>query len=541
MKKILSSIVLLFLLITVAKAQSQYQPYSYQFYQKFNEDVYSTKTRFHSSLKQFFVDDTLLRDRYKQLMNNGVDTVGQHGWIYRKLFNEHLIDVKTKEYTFFADYLTDVSIGKDFSGSKSVWTNTRGFQIGGTIGDKFYFYTNGFENQAKFPQYMTNYINQVGIVPGQAYDRTFGRKDAKDWSDVTAIVSYTPVKYLNITLGQDKTFIGDGYRSQLLSDYASAYPFLKLTANLGNVQYMVMWSYMTDPASPQLSYLNGYRKKWGVFHYLDWNVTNQLSLGFFDSVIWADVDGSGNKRGFDFNYASPVIFLRPVEASIGSPDNVIIGFTGKYKLTDGITAYGQFALDEFEAKSFFKNDGSYRNKYAYQLGIRGANLFEVKSLNYLLEYNSALPYTYSEQNNNIINYSEQGEPLAHPFGANYREWVGILNYSYKKFDFMGQANYGHYGLDINGLNYGKDIFQLYNKPAQEFGNYIGQGLTTNMYYLEGKVAYLVNPKYNLRVEVGGVYRQESNSQFNDKTTMFTIGLRSSFRTIYKDIASYKTH
>jgi hypothetical protein len=538
MRKILGSLLLLLLFVKFADAQqAQYQPYSYQFYQKFNQDLYSTKTREHTTLKSMIID-SVLQHRYDSLMNYGSDTL-HHSWVHRKLFNEHLIDTKTKEYTFFADFLPDLTLGKDFSGKKNTWLNTRGYQLSGTIGSKFYFYTSGFENQAVFPEYLTTYINQVGIVPGQAYDRSFG-KNTKDWSDVTGIVSYTPIKYLNITLGQDKTFIGDGYRSMLLSDYASAYPSLKLTANLGNVQYMVMWSYMTDPAQPELSYTNGYKKKWGVFHYLDWNVNKRLSVGFFDAVIWADQDSLGNHRGFDFNYASPVIFLRPVEASIGSPDNALIGFTGKYKITDGITAYGQFLLDEFRAEDFFSGKGSVKNKFGYQLGIRGANLFNVNSFNYLFEFNGARPFTYSETES-IKNYSEEGEPLAHPFGANFSEVLGLLNYSYKRFDFSGEADYGYYGLDINGLAYGKDIFKVYIDPAHLYGNYIGQGLTTKMTYLEGKVAYVLNPKYNLRLELGGIYRRESNSQFNDKTTWVTIGLRSSFRTLYTDIASYRTH
>jgi len=94
---------------------------------------------------------------------------------------------------------------------------------------------------------------------------------------------------------------------------------------------------------------------------------------------------------------------------------------------------------------------------------------------------------------------------------------------------------------VNGLNYGKDLFQLYTNPAQQNGNYIGQGLTTNMYYFEGKVAYVINPKYNLRLELGGIYRDEKNTAFHDKTAMITFGLRSTFRNIYNDIASYKTH
>ncbi len=473
-------------------------------------------------------------------MNVGVDTTGHHTWVHRKLFNEHLIDVKDKDYTFFADFLPDLIIGNDRSNKKNTWQNTRGYQLGGTVGKNFYFYSSGFENQAVFPSYLNTYVNQTGMVEGQAYDRSFGRKSYSDWSNVSAIASYTPVKYLNITLGHDKTFIGDGYRSQLLSDYASAYPFLKLTANLGNVKYMAMWSYMVDPASPYTNYTNGYHNKWGVFHYLDWNVNNRLSVGFFDAVIWANTDSLGKYRGFEFSYANPVIFLRPVEASNGSPDNALIGFTAKYKLTDGITAYGQFVLDEFESKHFFSGDGSSRNKYSFQLGVRGANLFKIRSLNYLLEYNGATPYTYSEKWN-VINYSEQGEPLAHPFGANYRELIGLLNYSYKRFDFSTELQYAEYGLDINGLNYGKDIFMNYGYPAKMLGNYIGQGLTTHLYYGEAKVAYLLNPKYNLRIELGAIFRREHNTDFLDRTSLFTIGLRSSFRTIYNDIAAFRTH
>jgi hypothetical protein len=540
MKKILSSLILLLLFVKVGMAQAQYQPYSYQFYQKFNEDLYSTKTRIHTSLKSFIIDSPLQR-RYDSLMNYGVDADGaKHSWVHRKLFNEHLIDVKAKGYNFYLDFLPDLVIGKDFTAKKNTWINTRGYQLGGNIGNNFYFYSSGYENQAVFPDYLTRYINQVGIVPGRAYDRSFG-KATKDWSDVSAIVSFTPVKYLNVTLGHDKTFIGDGYRSVILSDYASTYPFLKLTGNLGNVRYMAMWAYMTDPATPSTSYSNGYNRKWGMFHYLDWNISNRVSVGFFDAIISADRDSATNThRGFDPAYANPIIFLRPIEASNGSPDNAMIGFTAKYKVTDGITAYGQFLLDEFRSQDFFSGKGSVKNKYAWQLGLKGANLFNVKSLNYLVEYNGALPFTYSETLA-IKNYSEEGEPLAHPFGANFREVVGMVNYSYKRFDFSGEADFGHYGLDVDGLNYGKDIFKVYTNPVHLYGNYIGQGLTTNMTYLEGKVAYLLNPKYNLRLELGALYRKETNSQYNEKTTMITIGLRSSFRNIYNDIASYKTH
>lgn len=554
MKKLLFALFQCLFFSISAYSQVHYQPYSFQFYQKLNDSVYSVKNNFHSSIKPYLIDDTALNAKYKSLIDYGADTVKPQSWVRRKLFNEHLIDIKKTEYTFFADYLPDLIIGRDFHDSRNTWVNTRGYQLGGTIGSKFYFYSSGYENQAVFASYFNDYINSIGgFVQGQAYDHKYGRSRVKDWAYVTALISYSPSKYINIAAGQDKNFIGDGYRSMLLSDYSAPYPFLKLTGTLGSVKYMVMWSYMQDPRSTKISEDLGNRKKWGVFHYLDWNVTNRLSLGLFDSIIWADADDNGNKRGFDFSYGNPIIFLRPIEGNNGSPDNALIGFNGKYKISDQITAYGQLALDEFEAKNFFSNNGSSRNKYGWQLGIRGANLFKVNSLNYLVEYNGAKPYTYSSASP-ITNYAQESEPLAHPFGANFKEVVGLLNYSYKKFDFSAEFDYGHYGLDVNGLNYGKDVFMSYLKPARyngppeyygtrdgatTIGNYIGQGLTTNMYYTEAKVAYLLNPKYNLRIELGAILRNETNSKFTYNTQMITIGLRSSFRNLYQDISSYK--
>lgn len=539
MKKYFAAAWLLLCAFTVA-GQSVYQPYSYQLYQKLNTTFYSTGNNLHTSIKPAFSDDSLLRDRFQTLLTDSTAGNAPRSWLYRKIFQEHLINYDQPDYTFYADYLPDLTIGRDIDGKKTTWLNTRGFQAGGTIGGQFSFYTSGYENQAVFASYFDRYINQIGIVSGQAYDHSKGAS-VKDWSYVTAVLSYTPVKYLNISLGQDKTFIGDGYRSMLLSDFSAPYPFLKLTANLGHVKYMNMWTYMDDPSAPKFDTYGNERRKWGLFQYLDWSITNRWSLGFFESVIWADADDAGHRRGFDFKYINPVIFLRDVEAASGSPDNALLGFTAKYKLTDHLAIYGQLALDEFQAKDFFADNGSSRNKYGYQIGLRGSDLFGVRSLNYLVEYNGAKPYTYSELSS-ILNYAEQNEPLAHPTGANFREWLGLLNYTHGRFDFSGELLYSIYGFDTGGGNYGKDIFQPYQTAHSYYtGNYTGQGLATKLYYAEAKVAYVLNPNYNLRIELGGIYRSEQNTQFAEKALMFQVGLRSSFRNLYNDIASYKAH
>ncbi|WP_113637126.1 gliding motility protein RemB [Nubsella zeaxanthinifaciens] len=507
--------------------------HDYQLYQKLNQSVYDSKTKFHSSIRGFFSDDAKLKTAYDSIMNSGVDTLNKRSWVHRKLFQEHLLQFKSDDYNIYADFLADFQIGKDFQGDRNTWLNTRGFQVGGNVGDKFSFYLNGFENQGRFPGYVDSFIAANQVVPGQSFGKL--ERDTKDWSYVTALLSYSPNKYLNFALGYDKNFIGDGYRSILLSDVSSNYSFFRVRASLGSFQYQTIYAYMLDPGAPRLTTDRrlGDRRKWTAAHYLDWNATNRLSIGFFQAVTWADAEVEG-KRGFDINYLHPFVFLRPIEsANTLSPDKMRLGFNVKYELLEKTTLYGQFMFDEFIAKEFFSKNGSWANKWALQLGLRGSDLFKVDRLNYLAEFNTARPYTYSHFDR-ITSYSNYNQPLAHPLGANFREFLGLLNYNVKRFDFQGQLLYARYGLDELGFNYGKDIFKSYNSRSVENGSHIGQGIGTDLFLMQGKIAYLLNPKYNLRLELGGLIRQEKNDIAKNNTSMLTFGLRTSFRNLYYD-------
>jgi hypothetical protein len=507
-------------------------PYSYQFYQKLNKSVYDINNRSHSSIKGFYSDDSLLVHQFEGLMQMGTDSLNKRSWVRRKITEEHLFNFKGDDYEVYADFLPDFQIGREFNQSSTTWLNTRGFQIGGKVGKQFSFYTNGFENQGVFANYVTDFIKSNQVVPSQMTGKLSGK--TKDWSYVTALLSYTPNKHLNIALGYDKNFIGDGYRSLLLSDVAANYSFLRVRASLGNVQYQTIFGYMLDPGATKLTTDRrlGDRGKWAAMHYVDWNATKRFSIGFFQAVTWADAEPEG-KRGFDFNYVHPFIFLRSVEgANTSSPDKMRLGINTKYEILDKTTLYGQFMIDEFTAKEFFGNKGYWANKWALQIGFRGSDLFKVEGLNYLAEFNTARPYTYSHLDR-VSNYAAMNQPLAHPFGANFREVLGIMNYTYKRFDFQGQLIYARYGLDPEGANYGKNIFKPYNTRQADYGNFIGQGIKTNLYFAEGRVSYLLNPKYNLRLELGGVYLRESDTEAKN-TGLITFGLRSTFRNLYQD-------
>ncbi|MVT44053.1 hypothetical protein GO495_25895 [Chitinophaga oryziterrae] len=499
-------------------AQSAGRQYSLGFYQSVADT-----NNYHSSQRDYTVQPTFD-------LPQG-DTTRKQSWLYRKLFREHLLQVNEQDYTFYASILPDLLIGHD-NKNGSTWLNTRGVIAGGTIGKNLSFRAEFYENQGKFPGYVDAYGRQTGIVPGQGEWKSYSNGKAFDFASSSALIDYKAGKYFDFQLGYDKNFIGDGYRSMLLSDAAFNYPFLKIIANIGHIQYTTMWAQFIDREYPEASYGTGYRKKWGVFNYLDWNISKKVSLGLFEAVIWQDSDSSG-KRGFDASYINPIVFLRPVEFSVGSPDNALMGINLKYAPSKNSTFYGQFILDEFVFKEIFSGNGWWANKFGGQAGFRSNNLFKVKNLNFLTEVNAARPYTYS-QRTTLNNYGHYSQSLAHPMGANFVEWVNIADYRYKRWFLRGQITVAKYGLDSAGINYGKNIFESYNTRAENFGNHIGQGLKTNFLYLQGTIAFLLNPKYNLRIECSVTNRQEKNSLAKNNEAIFQIGLRSSFRQLYYD-------
>ena len=204
-------------------------------------------------------------------------------------------------------------------------------------------------------------------------------------------VTYNISKYFDIDIGQDKHFIGDGYRSLLLSDYSSNYPFLRFTTSFWKVTYTNLYTTFYDI----WNYPNK-RKKHATFHYLALQLFENIYVGIFESVIWQSSDAD-YYRGFDYNYWNPIIFYRPVEFSQHSPDNVLMGANLKASYKQ-YNIYGQLLLDDLNISRQKDRDedysgGFFQNKFAYQIGVKSNTPFNLKNLFVLGEYNQVQPYT----------------------------------------------------------------------------------------------------------------------------------------------------
>lgn len=530
MRFLLSSLCSL-LTFSLAVSQPYITPLSNDFEGRVDPFLNRIGSEAHTSVKPFLIADVLDEVNIDSLDHTLNRTESVHTTLVgRKLFREHLLEVKTNDYRLNFDFLPDWQLGKDRSAGKLLWLNTRGFYLDGHIGNTFSFRSEFYENQGVLPGYLDTFAKTQMVVPGQGFVHTF-MNPGLDYAYASGLISYQPSRYFNFQFGHGKNFIGDGYRSMLLSDVAFNYPFLKMTTDIWKFRYINLYAQFQDLRAPQFAYDLGYRKKYGTFHYLSWNLSKRFSLGLFEALIWQAADSSGY-RGFDVNYLNPIIFLRPVEFSVGSPDNALLGLNTSFKIAKHSIFYGQFLLDEFKAKEIFNKRGWWANKYAWQFGFRSFEVFNMKNLNVLAEFNAAMPYTYS-QRTTLLNYGHYNEALAHPLGANFREIISIFNYRLHRFSFRFQANYAQYGSDSAG-NVGKDIYKSYFTRDKDYGNSLGQGIKTDFYYLDFRAAYLFNPKTNLRVEAGIVNRKEVKAGKENATMYFVFGLRSSFRNFYYD-------
>jgi len=484
--------------------------------------LYYTDTFAHTAWKPvLYTDSTYIKSN--------------HSWLYRKFFEEHLLQVQHQSFNIFADIIVDEYIGAGKRGiptsrsitgkSKALMMNTRGYEAGGNIGNKFYFETAIYENQGRFPGYVDSAVRKTGVIPFQNRYKNIGDGKGFDFSYSSARLVYTPNKHFLFDLGFNNNFIGDGYRSLLLSDYNTVYPYFKTAITVGNFQYSVMWSqYVSEPE--RTIYALGYPRKWGQTYFLDWHATKQFNIGIFNSVISPN-ETSDHKKDVGISLASPIIFVHADKSPSGVQLNNISGLNLKYAIIPSVNIYGQFMLDEL-------GDGEWQKRYGWQAGIRISDVLNVNGWNALAEFNTVRPYAYASDDAATV-YSHNNESLADPLGANFKEAIGVTDYTYKNWWFRLEVMAAHYGVDSSSsVDYGHDIFKPVYLHSKENNITTDQGLLTKLYYGDFRMAYILNKKTNLRIEAGAVYRNEKNRDATYKDMYGYIGVRMSFRKLIYD-------
>ncbi|RAR71773.1 gliding motility protein RemB [Flavobacterium aciduliphilum] len=510
--------------------------FSHSYYAQFDPALNQVGSNNHTAVKPYTYSE--VSKYYNLEAENSKLQLSKSSWWGRKIWNENTAAIQGDGYWFTLNPIFDMQVGKS---EQKTYINTRGIQVRGAIGEQLHFSSTIFESQGKFANYYNDYIYSIrpsggnpGIVPGMGIAKDF-KTDAYDFPMAEANITYTPSKFINLQLGYGRNFIGDGYRSLFLTDGVSPYPYFKINTNFWKIKYTNVYMWLKD-VRPDVTVDGTYASKYAATHYLSWNLSKRFNLGLFESVVWANQ----NNRGFDMSFVNPIIFYRAVEISASSKSgNALLGFSGKYKLSNNINVYGQFLIDEFSFHEVKAGNNSWKNKFAQQIGVKFYNAFHVNNLLLQFEYNRIRPYVYSHSDI-ITNYGSYNQSLGHQWGGNAKEMIAIARYHKGRYFVDAKVTYGIRGLDYDGLNYGGNIYLNYNENRPyDVGVEIGQGDKTKIIIADLQAGYLVNPATNLKVFGSFIYRSfqpsfETDTITKSTTTWISLGLRCDIFNWYFD-------
>jgi len=525
-KNYLLQLILLFVFCTSLFSQQTNLPLNREWslnFEKKNNSIDSNLFYNISCFKPYIVNSIHMeKDKSKSLL-------------YRKIKKENffIVNDTTDKFYLTIDPLFNFEFGKDTKNptNEVLYKNTRGILIKGDIGKDFSFESSFYENQATFVNYIDAFNNTMLVVPGQGRWKQF-KSNGYDFAMASGYISYSPNKHFNFQLGHGKHFVGDGYRSLLLSDNAFNYPYVRITSTFGKIQYTNLYAVFMniDTSYTSASTENLFQKKAASFQMLSWNISKRTQLGLFQGMIWQAGDNM-NRQHLNFYYFNPMIYTNALKYGLDNTNNILLGSTLKFKITNSVSLYGQLMLDDYSS-----DWNSVKNKNGYQVGLKAFDLFKIRNLHFQAEYNQVRPYAYTSQSIEQ-NYSHYNQPLGDPLGANFKEFIAFLNYRVGDFFAELKFNYAIIGSDSTGKNFGNNIFKSDNTAyygVNSTNNQQGQGVQRILMFRDFRIGYLVNPSTNLNIVLGISNRVDNVMSNKTITNYIYVGIRTSLTNVYYD-------
>ncbi len=458
------------------------------------------------------------------LMNNSEWVTGsKEGFASRKpVLNSfyktkaNFLEVNSKDFFLALNPVLQIYLGAEKDNDDRIFLNTRGVSVRGLIGKKIGFSSFITDNQERGPVFFQQQVGKYRAVPGVGFYKTF-KKTGVDYFDARGYITFNAAKFIDFQLGYDKNFIGNGYRSLFLSDWGNGNLFAKINTKIWKLNYQNIFMELMPQFKKSGDKL--LPRKYAAMHHLSMNITKWLNVGLFEGVVF------GRQDHFDFQYLNPIIFYRHIEGTVGSPDNALAGLDFKANVAHRLQFYGQFLLDEFILKEVKNNPTSWVNKFGIQAGVKYIDAFGIKNMDLQFETNRVRPFTYSH-NDTIANYTHYNQPLAHPLGANFQEFIGILDYQpANKWHIYARAIYYNQGLDSAGINFGGNIFRDYTTRSSNDGFKIAGGKKGSCFNGVLQVSY--EWRQNLNFDLALLQRSYELAGVSGRTntTMVTAGVR----------------
>ena len=444
----------------------------------------------------------------------------------------NFLEFESPDFFIKINPILNLKYGGAGNNEDPLFQNTRGIAIRGEIDNKIYFYTSLFENQRRFNDYIEDRIDQFQAIPGQGFykdfqSRLFDSIKGWDYFNTQAYVGFNISKSVGLELGHGKNFIGNGYRSLLLSDLGHNYFYLKFNTQFWKLRYQNIFAELSALGHADVPGEVLLPKKYMAAHYLSFNFSSKFSIGIFEAIVF------GRQDHFEFQYLNPVIFYRSIEGMLNSPDNVLIGLNSAWNIRAGIQLYGQLMIDEFKVDQISEGSGWWGNKYGAQIGLKYFNILGIDHLDGRIEYNLVRPYTYAHRdtlegfsNRALASFSHYNQPLAHPLGSNFKEWVLHLRYQpTKRMVFSGRFIRTRYGDDFTDQNWGGNILIPFTTRVQDYNNALAQGDERKIQIFGLDLTYEIYHNYFIELQL--LFRDQKQAQVskNRNTNYWGIGMR----------------
>lgn len=506
----------------------------------------SDSLSFHSGFKPLIensiIDYGKFQEYHKtQLKKHFAWFFKDSNWLKRKFKWENLFEKKGEDFYFDVNPLFYLEYGRDLANDNSMkfFKNGRGVIVNGHLTEKVSFSTSFMENQMYLPTYLRNYSDAISsqyfngavlrpespIVPGQGRVKRYGTLNRQyDFAYAQGYVSYSPTSTMNFQFGNGKLFVGDGYRSVLLSDNSFSFPHLRFTGSFlnGRMQYTVVHAAlqnmirMREFSSPE----GLFEKKAASFMYLSFQVNKKLQLGLFEGAMHRRHSDDQKLLPVDVFNLQPLIGLNLIRRGfLNENGNVLLGANFKYKPFRKSYFYGQLATDD-------PSNG----RWAYQIGAKWFDAFKTKNLFFQLEIDHTAKAFYTGLSGRV-NYAHYNQPLALTGGGGTFETIFRGYYRTDDYFYEIRFHYQTYRSYSGPNQVGKDVFL----PSDAYSDPSITSAMAHLFYRDISFGYILNPLYNMHLLIGWFHRDLRSVEAPYKTSYLYIGFRTSLSNFYYDI------
>jgi hypothetical protein len=451
-----------------------------------------------------------------------------------RIYKKNVFQFKNKVGYIVINPMINLSKGKNYLDTNkfNLNRNARGLYFEGRLFDNFSFNFGVSENQSIFQTYEREYMSSRGesyvfgggkysvqnaVVPGGSRTKPF-KVNGYDYAYSFGMMRLDLHKKFAIEAGNNKNFVGSGYRSLLLSDNSFYSPTLRLQWNISpELSYQVIYKKQLNLfRKPITKAVEGeYESKLFSANYLTFKPVKSFSISLFSSGIQLEGD-SLISHGFVAKNILPLPFIQN-DILFNQPDyvNGISGLNIDLAFNN-IRIYSQLAIDKVNDKLLS----------AYQAGAYFFDPFKIKKALIQFECNY-VPKNFYASNSPKNAYSNFNLPLAHPKGNNFLEFFVKMSYEYKRLYFTAKSDmYITEGGTMSQHIQANSIFSLSNVNAS-----YTNGFT---FYEDVELGYRLNRKYNGTIFLGFRGRAAQYHQANEAIQSIWFGVKTGLSNEYLD-------